>query len=96
MKHFVVLRTKQAGMPYNIRVETTAPSVQVARNNATYLLRKYGHAVFNVTPQAFKSSYMAFLDILRRDPSSAVTEVEPTSQDWERSVNLRAFIKEKA
>src|SRR5690606_34253482 len=95
MKHFVVLKTKLAGMPYNIRVETTADSFAVARNNAMFFLKKYGHAVFHVNPRAFKPSFTAFLDLLHRNPTDAVAQVDTESQEWERSVNIRAFIKDK-
>lgn len=92
-KFHVVLVARAAGMPHNVRVETTANSQREAENNALYLFRKHGHAVFNVGPQSFKADLKRFNSLIavNRPQLIQIAEFE-TDELWVKAINLRAFL----
>lgn len=94
-KFYLVLNTRAAGMPQNVRIETSADTENVACRNALFLLRKHGHDVFNVNKRTFSPSLSKFNDYVTRDRQNAIQSVQPDDESWHRSVNLRAFIPAK-
>lgn len=92
-KFFIVLKTRAAGVPYNIRVETTADTQALAENNALYLLRKYGHDVFNVNAKTFAPHLKAFMATVKSNRELAVTHVEENGDEWVKAINIRAYTK---
>lgn len=94
-KFHIVLATKLAGVPHNLRIETTAETESKAINNAMYLLRKYGHDVFNVPKRAFKPHLDRFVTARMQRPDEAVLVIQDLEDEcWIKSINLRAFVKQ--
>ena len=92
-KFKVVLVTRTAGIPQNIRIETTAASQKVAENNALYLFRKHGHSVFNVSASTFRADLKRFMSMVVTNRPDVVIVVDSDADElWIKAVNLRAFL----
>lgn len=92
-RFLIVLQTKAAGMPYNIRIETSAETDKRAQNNALFLLRKYGQDIFNVNKRAFSPHLLAYLDRVKANREDAIKMVaSDTDEMWNRAVNLRDYV----
>lgn len=95
-KFHVVLAARAAGMPHNVRVETTAASQSEAENNALYLFRKYGQAVFNISPRAFKPDLKKFNSLVATHRPHMVLLIEDEGDErWTKAINLRAFLPQR-
>lgn len=95
-KFFLVLQTRLAGVPHNIRLETTADTQQKAINNAMYLLGKYGQDVFNVNSRAFKPHLTRFKQLRASHPEQAILSVDESDELWIKSIDLRPYVKPKS
>jgi len=91
-KFHVVLKTKFAGLPHNIRIETSADTEKSAINNALYHLRQHGPAAFNVPSRVFNPHLNKFRDLLRTRREELILNADPMSDDWTGSLDLRFYI----
>lgn len=95
-KFRVVLVASVAGMPHNIRVETTATSQREAENNALYLFRKYGHAAFNVNPRSFKPDLQKFNSLVAAHRPQMILLADGDGDElWIKAIDLRAFLSQR-
>lgn len=93
MKYLVIVAMRAIGLPYDLRVETTAASEAQAKANALHLLKHNGHKVFNVTKSTFAADLSKFMTLHRTRPELSVLLADAdTDVVWTRAICLRRYV----